>query len=291
MTSPSTLPFEKWQGTGNDFILCSSKLAHEFATFITNLAKSICDRHFGVGSDGLILIGLSDKADFRMQMWNPDGSESEMCGNGLRCVAMHLLGHGVVDGSSPVSIETIGRINQINFIPAPEWAAVDAAWAKIDMGVPVLDRKEIPLSTDGPSPVIEEELIVPGIDRTFRFTAVNFGNPHAVIFVDSVDDIPLGDWGPAIENHTDVFPSRVNAEFVQVMESGHVRMRVWERGAGETLSCGSGTAAVQAACHLTEKTNDVLRVDTRGGSLMTEYTDDGRVLLAGPAVRTFTGEY
>jgi diaminopimelate epimerase len=290
MTSPATLPFEKWQGTGNDFVICSHRLAGEFSESIPDLAKAICDRHYGVGSDGLILIGKSDNADFRMQMWNPDGSESEMCGNGLRCVGMHLLGHGVVDGSAPVTIETIGRINTILFIPAPAWATDTPAWVQVDMGEPVLDRNSIPIATDGNSPVIEEELIIEGIPL-FKFTAVNFGNPHVVIFVDSVDDIPLHIWGPVIENHMEVFPSRVNTEFVQVISPDHVRMRVWERGVGETLSCGSGTAAVQTACRLTGRAGDVLRVDPPGGSLMTEYTTNGHVLLSGPAVRTFRGEW
>jgi diaminopimelate epimerase len=289
MTSPSTLPFEKWQGTGNDFVICSHRLATEFAESVTDLAKAICDRHYGIGADGLILIGKSDTADFRMQMWNPDGSESEMCGNGLRCVGMHLLGHRVVDGSMPVTIETIGRINQIKFIPAPDWVTDSPAWVQVDMGEPVLDRKAIPIATDGNSPVIEEELAIPGIPHPLKYTAVNFGNPHAIIFVDSVDEVQLQVWGPSIENHTEVFPSRVNAEFVKVISPEHVRMRVWERGAGETLSCGSGTAAVQTACHLTGKAGDVLRVDPPGGSLMTEFTGDGHVLLSGPAARTFAG--
>lgn len=291
MTSPATLPFEKWQGTGNDFVICSHRLATSFAESISDLAKAICDRHYGIGSDGLILIGKSDKADFRMQMWNPDGSESEMCGNGLRCVGMHLLNHRVVDGSTPVTIETIGRINEIRFIPAPEWTDDSTAWVQVDMGEPALDRRAIPIATDGDSPVIEEEMEIPGIPHPLKFTAVNFGNPHAVIFVDSVDDLPLHVWGPAMENHIEVFPSRVNTEFVQVISGEHVRMRVWERGAGETLSCGSGTAAVQAACHLTGNASDMLRVDPPGGSLMTEFAENGHVLLSGPALLTFTGEW
>ena len=291
MNQPPSLPFEKWHGTGNDFILCSYRLATEFARDLPALAKAVCDRHYGVGADGLILIGKSDRADFNMRMWNPDGSEAGMCANGLRCVGMHLLGHGLSDGSSPLSIESTSRVVRLEFIPAPDWASDAPAWIRVDMGAPVLDRKDIPIATDGPSPVVEEELTIPSISKALKFTAVSFGNPHAVIFVDSVDAVPLRDWGPAIENHTDLFPARVNVEFVQVIASDHVRMRVWERGAGETLSCGSGTAAIQVACHLTGRAGDVLRVDVPGGSLLTEYTGDGRVLLSGPAVRVFSGEW
>jgi len=284
------LHFEKWHGTGNDFVVCSEQRTLAFTPDIPALAKKVCDRHFGIGSDGLILIGKSTSADFRQRMWNPDGSESEMCANGLRCVAAHILGHGLVDSSENLKIETSKRIVELSFEEPEAWAS-DDFWVRVGMGMPVLDRSRIPISGAGESPVIEEELSIPGFNTKIKFTAINFGNPHAVIFVDDVDAVPLEKWGPAIENHLDLFPERINVEFVQVISETHVKMRVWERGAGITLSCGSGTAAIQAACHLTEKTSDKLRVDVPGGSLMTEFIENEGVYLSGPAVRTFTGEW
>lgn len=284
------LPFEKWHGTGNDFILCSEQRALDFSPDVPSTARRACDRHFGIGADGLILIGRSDDADFRMRMWNPDGGEAEMCANGLRCVGMHLLEHGLSDGSAPIRVETMRRTVVLEFVPVPSWHE-GRTWVRVNMGIPVTDRRAIPVGGEGASPVIEEELAVPGIDESLRYTAVNFGNPHAVIFVDDVGGVPLEAWGPAIENHTDLFPDRINVEFVQVIERDHVRMRVWERGAGITLSCGSGTAAVQAACRLTGKAGDRLRIDVPGGSLMTECTPEGAVYLSGPAVHVFTGEW
>jgi diaminopimelate epimerase len=165
------------------------------------------------------------------------------------------------------------------------------------MGQPVINRRDIPISSDENSPVIKEDLLIPGYGITVRYTGVNFGNPHAVIFIDDVpdfikiDDIPLSDWGPIIENYTGKFPNRINVEFVEVINPGHVKMRVWERGAGITLSCGSGVAAVQAACHLTGYAGDNLRVDVPGGSLVTEFSGSGVVFLSGPAVKAFVGEW
>ncbi len=288
---PSTLPFEKWHGTGNDFILCSRRLATGFTADLNRLARDMCDRHFGVGSDGLILIGASKKADFHMRMWNPDGSESEMCGNGLRCVAAQILANGLVYQYGSVDIETTTRIVKLDFPNRPDCADPDLPWVRVALGKPVMERSEIPITGDGPSPVIKEKLEIPGCGVTIEYTAVNFGNPHAVIFVEDVDSVPLEQWGPALENFTDLFPSRVNSEFVQVLSNDHVRMRVWERGAGITLSCGSGTAAVQVACHLTGLAGDTLRVDVPGGSLLTEYNENGEVHLSGPAVRVFKGEW
>jgi len=283
------LKFEKWHGTGNDFIVYSEQATLAVTSDINALAVKMCDRHFGIGSDGLILVGKSEQADFRMRMWNPDGSESEMCGNGLRCVAAHLLKHGLIDSASSLKIETMKRTITVDFPDRPEWADFGIPWVRLDMGAPVLERKDIPVSGDGPSPVINDDLKIPGHDIDLKFTAVNFGNPHAVVFTGDADSVPLDKWGPALENYTDLFPNRINIEFVQVIDPGHVKMRVWERGAGITLSCGSGVTAVQAACYLTGNASDRLRVDVPGGSLMTEFTEDSRVLLSGPAEFVFAG--
>jgi diaminopimelate epimerase len=285
----ASIPFEKWHGTGNDFILCMEDTALEICPDLSDLARRMCDRHFGVGSDGLILIGHSHVADFGMRMFNPDGSEAEMCGNGLRCLGGSVLRENVVARSEKINIETMNRIIGLDYPDPPSWADSGHVWVRVEMGEPVLERFEIPIAGDGPSPVINEPLEIPGYGVKVEYTAVNFGNPHAVIFTDDVDSVPLEKWGPAIENHTQLFPKRINVEFVQVIDGGYVRMRVWERGAGITLSCGSGTSAVQVACKLTGSAGGKLRVDVPGGSLMTEYGDDGVLYLSGPAVKTFTG--
>lgn len=297
MSDTNSLQFEKWHGTGNDFILCSERAAFTYTENIPGLAKDMCRRHFGIGSDGLILVGKSDNADFKMRMWNPDGSESEMCGNGMRCIGLHLLEHGLVEDSDVLKVETSKRTIGIEFIDPPDWSDDRSKWVRLDMGKPVIERKEIPIARDGSSQVIKEILEIPGHDVMVKFTGINFGNPHAVIFMedvpgfDKVDEIPLALWGPSIENHTDIFPNRINVEFVEVLNRDRVKMRVWERGAGITLSCGSGVAATQAACHMTGYAGDNLRIDVPGGSLITEFDKNGNVFLTGPAVKVFSGEW
>ena len=275
-----SLPFEKWHGTGNDFVLASHTVTQSFTQDIERLAKALCDRHFGVGADGFITVGKSEKAKFRMRMWNPDGTESEMCGNGIRCVAAHLVMNGIADPSEPLPVETGKGIVNLDFPDPPDWIADHEFWVRADLGEPGK------VGSSG----IEEILEVPGVPP-LKFTEVNLGNPHAVVFVDHLDTVPLEQWGPLIENYTARFPFRVNVEFAEVAGRDHVRMRVWERGAGITLSCGSGTAAIQVAAHLTGRADDRLIVDVPGGRLVTEYTEDGRVLLTGPAVRVFAGEW
>jgi diaminopimelate epimerase len=283
------LQFEKWHGTGNDFVLASHQAVSGFTDDIGSLAKSMCRQHFGVGADGLILVGKGDKADFRVRMWNPDGTESGMCANGLRCVGAHLVRHGLSDGVRAPAIEMGKSVLKLEFPAPPHWAGKSGTWVQVNMGDAILDRKKIPVGGKGKSPVIDESMVIPGTTHKVEFTAVGMGNPHAVIFVVGLDDVPLAEWGPEIENYKERFPKRVNVEFVQVITRSHVRMRVWERGAGITLSCGSGTAAIQVACHITGRAGDKLRVDVPGGSLQTEFTKDANVLLAGPAVHVFDG--
>ncbi|HEX9744600.1 MAG TPA: diaminopimelate epimerase [bacterium] len=283
------LEFEKWHGTGNDFVLCSQSAAEEFTSDIAELSRKMCARHFGIGSDGLLLIGKSSVGDYQMRMWNPDGSEAQMCGNGLRCVVAHLKNHGLIQGDSVVKMETGKGVLDCEFVTPPDWGNPDDVWVRVDMGQPVTERHSIPVAGDGMSPVVLETLNVPGIDEELQFTGISMGNPHAVIFVDKLESVPLGKWGPMIEKHTSLFPEKVNTEFVEVIDENHVMMAVWERGAGPTLSCGSGTCAIQAACHLTGKASDELRVDVPGGSLLTRYTSDGRIHMSGPAVKVFDG--
>lgn len=288
------LPFEKWQATGNDFILASERLATELAGDIRSLSRAMCDRHYGIGSDGLLLVGSSGVADFRMRMWNPDGSESEMCGNGLRCVGGHLVTHGLISGSDAFFIETAKGVVSLDFPSPPGWADRDLVWVRVDMGEPILEPKRIQIAIaleQTQSPPVQAHLTIPETDKELLFTAVGMGNPHAVAFVDDVDSVPLEEWGPKLENQTNVFPNRVNVEFVQVLDRDHLKVRVWERGAGITKSCGSGACAVQVASLLAGKAGERVRIDLPGGSLLTEYTEGGKVTLSGPAEKVFTGEW
>jgi len=224
----NSFPFEKWHGTGNDFVIASQMVTQSFTQDIERLAKAICDRHFGVGADGFITVGKGEKTRFKMRMWNPGGSESEMCGNGIRCVAAHLVMNGIADPSQPLPMETGKGIVALDFPHPPNWVDEGDFWVQVDLGEP---------GKTGSSQ-IEEIFTVPGVPP-LSFTEVNMGNPHAVVFVDHVESVPLEHWGPLIENFTARFPSRVNVEFVEVLTNDQVRMRVWERGAGITLSCGS----------------------------------------------------
>ena len=288
------LPFEKWQATGNDFVLASERLATEFAGDIAALSRAVCDRHYGIGSDGLILIGGSESADFRMRMWNPDGSESEMCGNGLRCVGAHLMMRGLVDDANALLIEAGKGVVSVDFPTPPGWVDPHQTWVRVDMGEPILDPDRIPVVAGAQadqSSLAEADVAIPGTDVRVRFAAVGMGNPHAVVFVDDVDSVPLEVWGPKLENHTEIFPNRVNVELVQVLNPDHVKVRVWERGAGITKSCGSGACAVQVASYLTKKAGERVRIDVPGGSLVTEYTREGKVMLSGPAEKVFIGEW
>jgi len=269
-------------GAGNDYVYldCFAEQAPE----PSRLAVELSDRHFGVGGDGLILILPSEHADVRMRMFNSDGSEAEMCGNGVRCVAKYAYDHGLVDrlritvetaaGILPLELYVNGR-NRVEKV-------------RVEMGRPRLRRREIPMTGPPDQEALEIELRV--LDRTFRTTCVSMGNPHCVIFVDRVDDFALERYGPAIENHPD-FPNRTNVEFVEVVSEREVRQRTWERGAGETLACGTGAAAVTVAGALTGRTARRLTNRLRGGVLEMEWAEDGPVFMTGPAVQVFEGEY
>lgn len=276
----SLFNFEKWHGTGNDFILAFHSCVEEFTKDIPVLTEQLCDRHFGIGSDGLITIDDAHAGKFKMRMWNPDGSEAEMCGNGIRCVAGFLICNHKASMCDEIVINTLKGPVTLSFPKPPDWLDENTFWVKVDMGKPL---DEVPASSPFQTVRIDE------LSINQQLVPVNMGNPHAVIFVDDLNAIDVAGIGSAIENCREIFPNRVNVEFVQVIKHDHVRMRVWERGAGLTLSCGSGTAAVQVACHLTGKADDSLRVDVPGGTLFTEYARDGRIFLTGPAKRVFKG--
>lgn len=276
------MKFTKMEGIGNDYVYVNG-----FEVEVADppaLARRISDRHYGVGSDGLILILPSEKADLRMSMMNADGSVAEMCGNGLRCVAYYAWKHRLVPdrkmvvetGAGLLTVEVLGE-------DGPGCGRV-----RMDMGPPRLEREKIPME-GAPGRVIDEPFEVLG--ETVRVTAVSMGNPHAVIHVHGdVDDYPVEKLGPAIENHPR-FPRRTNVEFVQVLSDGEVRQRTWERGSGETLACGTGAAAVAVAGVLTGRTRSPLRIHLRGGDLELEWDGEGSVMQTGPATMVFTGEW
>ena len=272
------MKFTKMEGAGNDYVYVDA-----FREKVKNPAKlaiAVSDRHFGVGGDGLILIRPSRKADARMEMYNADGSRGAMCGNGIRCVAKYVYDHGIAR-KRELAIETDAGVKQLRCFVAQ--GKVERV--KVDMGLPGFERGEVPMKGRA-GRVVNEPLKILG--RTFRITAVSMGNPHCVAFVDDVMGFDLAKFGPAIERHP-AFPSRVNAEFVEVVSRRVVRMRVWERGSGETLACGTGACATAVAAALNGLTGRQLTVKLLGGELEIDWTPSGTVMMTGPAREVFTG--
>ncbi|MBM4032387.1 MAG: diaminopimelate epimerase [Planctomycetes bacterium] len=277
------MPFVKMHGCGNDYIYidCRARALADPAA----AAVKLSDRHFGVGADGIILILPSEKADYRMRMFNADGSEAEMCGNGIRCFAKWLYDRGLVTGDE-ARIETGAGIRTVRIYAE----GGKARRVRVNMGAPRLDRAQVPMQGP-PGQAVNDELTidVPGEGpRTFRFTAVSMGNPHCVIYVDATDGYPVALYGPLIERHP-LFPKRINVEFVQVLSAGEAKMRVWERGSGETLACGTGASAACVAGVLNKRTDRRLLLRLLGGDLELEWADDGTVYLIGPAEEVFEG--
>lgn len=274
--------FTKMQGLGNDYVYVNC-----FKEKIDNppeLARRISDRHFGVGSDGLIMINPSDKADFEMEMYNADGSRGEMCGNGIRCVAKYVYDYGLTD-KTHISVETLGGIKYLDL--TVEEGKVNMV--KVDMGKPELEPLKIPVKASGDK-AVDEPILVGG--NEYRMTCVSMGNPHAVIFIGcDVREFPLEEIGPKFENH-ERFPNRVNTEFVRVIDRRTAEMRVWERGSGETLACGTGACAVAVACALNGFTEDEVTVRLLGGDLQIRWDrEKDTVFMTGPAEVVFDGEW
>jgi diaminopimelate epimerase len=274
--------FAKMHGLGNDFVVVNGFSEHLDDSTIAQLAQKICDRNFGVGGDGLVLVLPSERADFRMRMMNPDGSEAEMCGNGIRCAAKFAYERRI-SRANPVRVETLGGEMVLDLTVADG----DVTAARVNMGRPRLARSDIPTTAPGIGPVIGEPLSLNG--RTLAITCVSMGNPHCVTFVDDANSFPVREIGPQVERHP-YFPERTNAEFVEVKNSGEIRMRVWERGAGETLACGTGACASVVACVLNNRTGRAVTVHLNGGDLLIEWLEDGPVTMTGPAMEVFTGE-
>lgn len=278
---PATIPFTKMQGCGNDYVYVDG-FRHAVADPVA-LAKAVSDRRFGVGSDGLILILPSDKADVRMRMWNADGSESEMCGNGIRCVAKYAFERGLAPRRPRLTAETGAGVLALDL--DVRGGVVEAV--TVDMGAPRLERADVPM-LGAPGRVVDEPLAAG--DRTFRVTCLSMGNPHCVIWVDDVAAFPVERYGPLLEHHA-VFPRRTNVEFVQAVGRGEVVQRTWERGAGETWACGTGASAVAVAGALTGRTDRDVLVHLRGGDLRLQWGPDDHVRKTGPAVVVFEGQW
>ena len=276
------MKFTKMQGLGNDYVY--ENCFKEKIENPSELAVRISDRHFGVGSDGLIMINPSDKADFEMEMYNADGSRGEMCGNGIRCVAKYVYDYGLTDKTS-ISVETLGGIKYLDLTVEDGKVSL----VKVDMGRPELEPSRIPVVAEGDR-AVDEPITVDG--KEYRMTCVSMGNPHAVVYVDcDVKELPLEEIGPGFEHH-ERFPKRVNTEFVRVLDRKTVEMRVWERGSGETLACGTGACAVAVSSALNGLTEDEVTVKLLGGDLRIQWDRErDTVYMTGPAAVVFDGEW
>jgi diaminopimelate epimerase len=273
------IPFKKMHGLGNDFILIDCVTERELIHIdFKKIAKELCDRRFGIGADQLLLLYPSLIADFRMRIFNADGEEVEMCGNGIRCLAKYIWEKKLSD-KDVLEIETLAGIIR------PEKVNDKV---KVDMGEPIFKAKKIPMNLDK-DVVIDYPINV--IDREFFITALSMGNPHAVIILqEDINRINISEYGSAIERHP-LFPKRTNVEFVNVKNRDEIFMRVWERGSGETLACGTGASAVAVACSLKDLTNRRVTVHLKGGDLLIEWAEDNHVYMTGPATNVFEGIY
>jgi diaminopimelate epimerase len=274
--------FTKMHGAGNDYIYidCFAETVDDPAV----LAKQVSDRNFGIGGDGLILILPSDRANVRMRIFNADGSEAEMCGNGLRCVAKYAYDHRLVTQTA-ITVETGAGLLPLQMFTN---AAGRVDRVRVNMGPPRLNRAALPMTGPPDEQAIDVNLAIR--DQVFKISCVSMGNPHCVIFVDDLAAFPVATYGPLIENHIH-FPRRINVEFVQVLSRNEVRQRTWERGAGETLACGTGAAAVTVAGMLNGRTDGNVLNHLAGGDLEMEWDGRNEVFMTGPAVEVFTGEY
>ena len=273
------MEFTKMQGLGNDYVYVNC--FKEKVENPSEMAVKVSDRHFGIGSDGLILIKPSDVADFEMEMYNADGSRGEMCGNGIRCVAKYVYDYGLTDKTS-ISVETLGGIKYLDL--TVEHGKVTLV--KVDMGTPILKPELIPIVAKGET-VVDEPIMVGG--KEYHMTGVSMGNPHDVVFMDDIKNLEIEKIGPLFENH-ERFPNRINTEFVNVIDRHTAQMRVWERGSGETLACGTGACAVAVACILNGLTENTVTVKLLGGDLQIEWDrEKNTVYMTGPAEVSFDG--
>ena len=274
------IKFTKMHGLGNDYVYIDAinqKIENE-----SSLAKFVSNRHFGIGSDGLILICKSEIADFKMRMFNSDGSEAEMCGNGIRCVGKFVYDKGLTD-KTIVKIETLAGIKTL--VLNTKDGKVETA--RVDMGEPILEAEKIPvISKEQPVKNLELE----AENKKFKFTCVSMGNPHAITIVENTKEFDVEKYGKILEVEK-AFPKKANIEFAQIIDKENIKMRVWERGAGETLACGTGACATAVACNLNGLTGRKVNIELLGGTLNIEWNEkDNHVYMTGPAVTVFDGE-
>ena len=290
------IKFTKMEGCGNDYVYINGISQTIPEDMKPELVRKMSDRHFGIGGDGVIFINSSQIADFEMEMYNADGSRGEMCGNGIRCVGKFVYDYGLTD-QTQITVESFKKIKYLTLYP--EGGFVKRV--RVNMGPAILESSEIPVlysEEEGRALTLDDgsKISCAAVDAPLeigdeikRVTCVSMGNPHAVLFVDNTEDLPLNEIGPLYENHRR-FPNRINTEFVQVIDEEHVRMRVWERGSGETLACGTGCCATGVACVLNGKTGDRIIVDVLGGSLEIEWDKkSNNVWMTGPARTVFEG--
>lgn len=287
---PASIPFTKMHGAGNDFVVLDG-IRNRLPKDMERFARRLGDRNRGIGFDQLLVVRTSGPADFRMEIFNPDGSQVEMCANGIRAFFKYLRDHGHTDAEE-IGVETLSGIVR------PRWAGNDRV--RVDMAHPVLAPEKIPTTLgegegEGEGPVLDAVLEVPAAlspDGSGRVTlsAISMGNPHAVLEVEDVDRAPVETLGPHIENHP-AFPNRVNVEFIRVLGRDHIQQRTWERGTGETLACGSGACAVAVSAMLRGAVDRRVRVELRGGDLEIEWADNNaHIFMTGPAAEVFTGQ-
>lgn len=290
------MKFTKMQGLGNDYVYVNC--FKETVSNPTETARFVSDRHFGVGADGLIMINPSEKADFEMEMYNADGTRAEMCGNGIRCVAKFVYDKGLTEAEH-ITVLSAGRIKYLSMVIHRQhpWDRGIVKKVRVNMGSPIFKPEQIPVKTEyirsakegeTKDQIVNEPIEVNG--KEYSMTCISMGNPHAVVFAEDVRNLDLERIGPAFENHP-CFPKRVNTEFVEILDRQHVFMRVWERGTGETLACGTGCCATAAACVLNGLTDSKITVKLLGGELEIEWDrDQNLIYMTGPAEIVFEGE-
>lgn len=275
------MQFTKWHGLGNDFVIVNGM--EENITDYREQAIAVCDRNFGIGADGLVILLPSDIADFKMRIFNSDGSEADMCGNATRCVARYLYENGLTK-KTVITLETLAGI----ITPELIFKNNSLETVRVDMGVPRLLRQEIPIVGNPNEQVVNKPLEIDGV--TYYITCVSMGNPHCLMFVEDIAKVDLGKIGPQIETHA-LFPKKTNVEFIQVIDRQTIRMRVWERGAGITKACGTGASASLVASVLNNHTNRQATVKLDGGDLFLEWAENDHIFMSGPAVEVFRGKY
>lgn len=274
--------FTKMHGCGNDYVYINGFTEKVPQEKKPDFVRWVSDRHFGIGSDGAIFINPADEADFEMEMYNADGSRSEMCGNGIRCVGKYVYDYGLTD-KTEFSVVSAGKVKYLTLTIEDG----KATQIRVDMGAPILTPENIPVVADN-EPVMNESITV--LDKEYRMTCVSMGNPHAVVFVEDTASFPVNEIGPYFESH-EKFPNRTNTEFVQVLDRNHINMRVYERGTGETLACGTGCCASVVACILNNLTDENVYVNVLGGVVQVEWNRaENTVYMTGPAVTVFDGE-